>query len=242
MIARRATLAIVKSRFRTLWPIMFGLFLLSGAFGWFQQNSLSQFAHQNNVLLNEPEAWLFGPLIFTTAIAIAIAYANTRNSARDIFAFCEESAPLFGRHRARASALAPIFIVAICCLAEYIGARLNPNYVTPPTFFVFDAIGAITAMMIALSIPLRSGWNKVLYALLALSASLLCGFIVTTAVTYTNDAILVLMGDNYFGAFNDLWGGLAELGFAILLGFVALRQYGEALARFDALPDDNRSK
>ncbi|GAC1393989.1 MAG: hypothetical protein NVSMB31_13890 [Vulcanimicrobiaceae bacterium] len=242
MITRQATVAIVKSRLRTLWPVTLILLIISGAFGWIQQNSLSQFAHQNDVLLNEPEAWLFGPLVFTTAIAIAIAYANTRNSARDIFAFCEESAPLFGRHRARASALVPILIVAACSTAEYVGARLNPNYVTPPTFFIFDAIGAITAMMVALSIPLRSSWNKALYVFLALCASLLCGFIVIAAVTYTNDTILVLMGDNYFVAFNDLWGGLAELAFAALIGLVALRQYGEALARFDALPDEEGSK
>lgn len=233
-----ATIAIVKTRLRTLWPVTLLLMILSAAFGWFQQNSLSQFADQSHVLLDEPTAWLFGPLFYTTALAIAVAYANTRRSNDDIFAFCEESAPLFGRQRARASALVPCIIVFACCIAEYIGARLNPNYVTPPTFFFFDAIGAIAAMLVALSIPLRSKWNKALYGFLAFGAAIVCGIIVVSAVAYTNDWIEVLMGNAYFGEFNDIWGGVAELGFATLIGFIGLRQYGEALARFDPLPGE----
>ena len=230
------TLAIVRSRFHTLWPITAALLLLSFAFGWFQQNSLSQFASENQVLLDEPTAWLFGPLFFTTIVAIVIAYANTRSSRTDIYAFCEESAPLFGRERARASALVPVVIVLACCLAEYAGARLNPNYGTPPTFFLFDAVGAMTAMMVALSIPLRSGWNKALYVFLAFGAAVLCGFIVIATIGFTNDAIEVLFGNAYFASFNDLWSGIAEVAFAALIGFIALRQYGEALARYDSVP------
>ena len=235
---RSATYAIVKTRLRTLWPTAFALLLLSLAFGWFQQNSLSRFADETHVLLDEPTAWLFGPLFYTTALAIAVAYANSRRASDDIFAFCEESAPLFGRQRARASALVPCAIVLACCLAEYAGARLNPNYITPPTFFIFDAIGAVTAMLVALSIPLRTKWNKWLYVFLAFGASIVCGIIVVCAIVYTNDWIEVLMGSTYFEEFNDIWGAIAELAFATIIGFVALRQYGEALARFDPLPGE----
>ncbi len=215
------------------------LFFLSAVFGWFQQNSLSQFADQSHILLDEPTASLFGPLFYTTALAIAVAYANTRRSSEDIFAFCEESAPLFGRQRARASALVPCIIVFACCVAEYAGARLNPNHITPPTFFFFDAIGAMAAMLVALSIPLRSKWNKVLYVFLAFGTAVVCGIIVVAAVAYTNDWIEVMMGNAYFGEFNDIWGAVAELAFATLIGFIALRQYGEALARFDPLPGED---
>ncbi len=232
----RATLAIVKSRLRTLWPAMAVLLVVSAVFGWFQQNTLTSFAVQNQILLDEPTAWLFGPLFFTTAIAIAVAYANTRRSQNDLFAFCEESAPLFGRQRARASAIVPVAAVLGCCIAEYVGARLNPNYGTPPTFFVFDAIGAVTAMLIALSIPLRSRWNKALYVFLSFGVAILCGSIVVAAINYTNDWIEVLMGNAYFRDFNDVWGAIAELAFATLVGFIAIRQYGESLARFDPLP------
>gem|GEM_PF-956541 len=231
-----ATLAIIKTRLRTLWPVSLVLIVLSAAFGWFQQNSLSHFADQSQVLLDEPTAWLFGPLFYTTALAIAVAYANTRRSSNDIFAFCEESAPLFGRQRARASALVPCIIVFACCVAEYIGARINPNYITPPSFFFFDAIGAIAAMLVSLSIPLRSKWNRALYVFFAFGAAVVCGIIVVSAVAYTNDWIEVLMGNAYFSEFNDIWGGVAETAFAALVGFIALRQYGEALARFDPLP------
>ena len=234
----RATIAIANTRLRTLWPTTVALVLLSAAFGWFQQNSLSRFADQSHILLDEPTAWLFGPLFYTTIIAIAVAYANTRSSKNDIFAFCEESAPLFGRERARASAIVPCIIVFACCIAEYAGARANPNYQTPPTFFVFDAIGAVTAMLVALSIPLRSKWNKALYVLFAFGSAVVCGIIVVSAVAYTNDWIEVLMGNAYFGEFNDVWGAMAELAFATIIGFIALRQYGEALARFDPLPDE----
>lgn len=241
MHSAAATLAIAKSRLRTLWPVTIALLLSSATFGWFQQNTLSAFAATQHVLLAEPAAWLFGPLIFTTALAIAIAYANTRRSHCDIFAFCEESAPLFGRVRARASAIVPCILVLACCAAEYLGARVNPNYITPPTFFVFDAIGAVTAMLVALSIPLRSRWNKLLYALLAFGVSVLCGIIAIAAITYTNDWIEVMMGDAYFRDFNDLWGAIAELAFATLIGFIAIRQYGEALARFDPVPGADES-
>ena len=237
MTMRNATLAIVGSRLRTLWPLAVLLVALSAGFGWFQQNSISQFVNQNDVLLDEPTAWLFGPLFYTSALAIVIAYANTRRSKYDIFSFCEESAPLFGRQRARATAIVPLLIVFACCVAEYAGARVNPNYVTPPTFFVFDAVGAIVAMMIALSVPLRSKWNKGLYVFLAFGAAVLCGCIVVSTILFTNDAVQVLMGSDYFAQLNDVWGGLAEVAFAVLIGFIALRQYGEALARYDPLPE-----
>ena len=234
----QASLAIVQSRLRTLWPATAALLIISAAFGWVQQDTLTSFAIESHILLDEPTAWLFGPLFFTTTIAIAVAYANTRRSHSDIFAFCEESAPLFGKQRARAGAVVPLAIVIACCTAEYLGARLNPNYSTPPTFFFFDAIGAATAMLVALSIPLRSQWNKALYIFLAFGVSLLCGSIVVLAIGYTNNSIEVLMGNAYFQEFNDLWGAVAELAFALLVGFIAIRQYGEVLARFDPLPGD----
>lgn len=236
MNSLRATLAIARSRISTLWP-MFALFVLTGAvFGWLQQNSLSPFAHETHVLLDEPGVWLVVPLAFTTLLAIAIAYTTTARSDKDAFAFCEEAAPLFGRERARAGALVPMLLIVACSIAEYAGARLNPNYGTPPTFFVFNAVAALTAMTVALSIPLRTAWNRILYVALAFGASAICGAIVIAAVSFTNDEILVLMGSNYFAEFNDAWGALAELVFALLIGFIALRQYGEALARFDPLP------
>lgn len=236
MNSLRATLAIARSRVSTLWPAFLLFIAISGVFGWLQQNSLSPFAHESHVLLDEPAVWLVAPLVYTTLLAIAIAFANTRRSYNDFFAFCEEAAPLFGRERARASALVPMVLIALCCLAEYIGARLNPNYGTPPTFFIFGAVAAMTAMTVALSIPLRSAWNKALYVFMAFGTAAVCGLIVIASVAYTNDQILVLMGSNYFPEFNDAWGALAEILFAVIIGFVALRQYGEALARYDPVP------
>ncbi len=230
-----ATRAIVWGRFRLLWPAALILLVSSLAVGWMQQNSLSIFAHNTRVSAAQPILWLIGPLLYTTLAAIVIAYANTRRTSGDPFAFCEECAPLFGRQRARAAALLPVIVIFACSAAEYAGARANPNYGTPPTFFLFDAIGAVSAMLVALSIPLREPFGKALYVVLAFGSSMVCGAIVVAVTMLTNPAAVSAQG-RYYVSFNDLWGGTAELAFAILIGFIALRQYGEALARFDPLP------
>jgi hypothetical protein len=124
---------------------------------------------------------------------------------------CEQSAPLFGRELARARALVPCVAATVttllyCSAQSFKGAPLAP--------FVFVAVeGAVIATTLtALSATIRLGAARALYVLGA------CG---VSAVAY----VLTF----------PLHAVLAALAFCAIVSFFALRQYGEALARFDPL-------
>ncbi|PZR59521.1 MAG: hypothetical protein DLM50_01460 [Candidatus Meridianibacter frigidus] len=234
-----ATRAIVVARIRKLWPVLLVSVAAALFFGWLYQNAIAGRQAGGEVNLGAPDAWLLLPTLFTTAIAVAVAFACTSHANRDPFALVEDAAPLFGRERARANAIIPVTIALAAAAAQYAGARLSPHYATPPTFFLFNAIAAIAAMLVALSIPLRDGAARILYALLACGSTLICTVVALAVIGFTNGVAAAKAGLAYYPNFNDLWGGVAEASFAALIGFIALRQYGEALARYDPLPPAN---
>jgi len=203
-----ATLAIAAARIRSLRPVVFVLVLISAGAGIGVQ------------ALREPVPLLLTSLLFMSAVAIAIAYAN-RPPLQGPLAGVEESAPLFGRERARANAIVPGAVVLLCASAQYVGTRALGHGTVPAILFLLSAIGGITALTIALSVPLRSRWNRALYAALAIGGALLSGGL----------AAFVL-----FATRSQAAATAAALAVALPVGFVALRQYGEALARYDPLP------
>lgn len=204
-----ATLAIAVARTRSLWPAGLGLLAISaGAGAWLRA-------------LSAPAAWLLTSLLATSAIAIAIAYANSRSPQHNAFAAMDEAAPLFGRQRARANAIVPSALVLLSAGAQYAGAHITTPAAVPTIFFLLNAVGGVTALLIALSVPLRSRWNRALYAALSIGGALLCGGL-GAAVFWTTRS--------------QAAAAAVAVVVALCVGFVALRQYGEALARYDPLP------
>lgn len=151
---------------------------------------------------------LAGPLFFCSLIGITIALVQTpgRFPHLDV---CEFAAPLFGRELGRAKALVPCLIAALataayCVAAEAAGLRDLPR-VFPAAF-----AAAIASTLTAMCATIRVGPSQLLYVALAAAAS---------AGAYA-----------LFTAGKSLPG---EIAFCALVAFLALRQYGEALARYD---------
>ncbi|MBV9737917.1 MAG: hypothetical protein JO177_07070 [Candidatus Eremiobacteraeota bacterium] len=203
-----ATFAIAASRARALWRL--AILLIAGS-------ALAGAAIQ---LIDPATSRIAANVLFTALVAITLAYANGDAARTDPFAAVEEAAPLFGRQRARANAVFPAAVVVGCAAAQYIWPISHAS-TFPWEAFVVNAAAALTALPIALSVPLRSRRNGVLYAIFALAAALLCASFGSAVGNSTQ---------------SDLAAVLASIGVAIMIGVLALRQYGEALARYDPLP------
>lgn len=124
---------------------------------------------------------------------------------------CEQSAPLFGRELARAKALVPCVaaMLAICC---YSAAHLLAGPSDVGVTFVAATAAVVATTLVALSATIRTGPSRALYVALA-------GL--TSACAYL---LAIVMG--------SIPG---ELAFCAVVSFLALRQYGEALARYDPI-------
>jgi hypothetical protein len=151
---------------------------------------------------------LAAPIFFSSVIGIVVALVQGpgRYPHLDL---CEQSAPLFGRELARAKALVPC-IVAALATATYCAAALVGGGSEIPATFLIALAAVIPSTLTALSATIRSGSSRLLYVALACAIS---------AIAFV---LAVLAGSVP-----------AELGFAALVSFFALRQYGEALARYD---------
>jgi hypothetical protein len=151
-------------------------------------------------------AALTGSMFFCSTIGIAIALLQGpgRFSYLDL---CERSAPLFGRELARAKALVPA-LVAVATTSIYWCAQAVTGFPVPLLFFALALACVLASTLVALGATIRTGGARLLYVALAFGA---CA---------AADAIA-------------LRSNAAELGFCIVVAFVALRQYGETLARFD---------
>ncbi|HVR47593.1 MAG TPA: hypothetical protein VMT95_13265 [Candidatus Binatia bacterium] len=149
-----------------------------------------------------------GPVMFCSFLGILMALAQSPGRYPHLDR-CEESAPLFGRELARAKALVPCIAATLATMA-YAAAAFVGGAPNAPHTFAIALIAVIATTLIALSATLRVGSSRALYVLLAALAG---------AVAY---ALAV--------AAQSL---LAELGFCAVASFLALRQYGEALARYD---------
>jgi hypothetical protein len=148
-----------------------------------------------------------GPVLFCSLVGIANALLQGPGRHRYLD-LCEQSAPLFGREMARAKALLPC-VAAVSTTVIYVatqGAVLRAL----PDWSAMAFPPVVAATLIALSATLRDGVARALYVVLAMATS-------ATAL-----AIALVTG--------SVW---IELLVCAIAGYVALRQYGEALARYD---------
>lgn len=124
------------------------------------------------------------------------------------------SVPLFGRQLARAHAVAPTVAALALPCGYAAGAALRGVPISPERFIA--AICVVTvATLVALSATFRDGRERTLYVGLALGAS-----IVLAAVDLaTGPHAIAIVG-----------------ALALVIGFFALRAFGETLARYDPLP------
>lgn len=150
-------------------------------------------------------------VFFCSALGIVAALLQTPGRYPDLDV-CEQSAPLFGRQLARAKGVAPAIVALLLTLA-YFAPQFAGATLATATAFSIAAAASIASTMVALCATLRERTSRALYVGLA------C---VTSAGAYVIAA---------FGA--SLAG---ELAYCALVTFLALRQYGEALARYDPVP------
>ena len=155
-------------------------------------------------------ARLEGPLFFCSLLGIVVALIQGPGRHRYLDV-CEQSAPLFGRQLARGKALAACVAVTLACVA-YCGAMLAGGASPSIAIFGVALAGSLATTLVALNATTRSGAARALYVLLAVA---------TSAGAF---ALAIQPG----------WrASVAALAFCVATGFIALRQYGEALARFD---------
>lgn len=153
---------------------------------------------------------LAGPLFFCSMLGIVVALAQTpgRFAHLDL---CEQSAPLFGRELARAKALVAC-IIALPATLFYCIAAVAGGFsgVLPNLGLASAAVVAVT--LVTLSATIRTGLPRLLYIFFACAASGAAYVLATRTGSY-----------------------LAEPALCATVSFFALRQYGEALARYDPI-------
>jgi hypothetical protein len=151
---------------------------------------------------------LAAPLFFCGLLGVAVALTQGPGRHRHLD-LCEESAPLYGRELARAKALAPVAVATLVTLA-YWGSQSLAGFPASPLSFALALAAVIACTMVALSATLRTGMSRLFYVALACAT----GAIAFALAFYARSAI-------------------AEVLFCVLVALVALRQYGESLARYD---------
>ncbi|HEY1428529.1 MAG TPA: hypothetical protein VGF18_03075 [Candidatus Tumulicola sp.] len=151
---------------------------------------------------------LAAPAFFCSLVGIIAALQQGPRISEHLD-MCELCAPLFGRELARAKATVPCAIALVATVAYCATASLAGWRGIPATF-AGTVAAAIPATLTALCATLRTGSARRLYLGMAAGASA----IVVAIVTWTQVP----------------WAAGI---FAALAAFLALRQYGEALARYD---------
>jgi hypothetical protein len=164
--------------------------------------------------------WLAGPIFFCSTIGIALAMLQGpgRHAYLDT---TERSAPLFGRELARAKAVPPVAASVLTALT-YWAAQYLTGFAAPPTFFGLALACVVACTLVALNATVREGAVRLVpFALAA----------VTMAIAY----VLAVYADGFSTRRGDAVGVATELGFCAIVGYFALKEYGESLARFDVL-------
>jgi hypothetical protein len=164
--------------------------------------------------------WLAGPMFVcsTLGIALAILQGPGRHTYLDL---SERSAPLFGRELARAKAAAPVIAATVTTLIYWASQYLT-GFAAPPTFFVLALASVVAGTLVAMNATVRQGTAK--------SAA-----IVLAAATVVVSYLIALYADPPSPSRSDVIGVTTELIFCAIVSYVALREYGEALARYDPL-------
>ena len=190
-----ATIAIVSARLRKELRLMLLCAAACSSLAYLQRydEGLAQFA---------------GCLVFSTLAGIAVALLQRGSARLRELELCEQSAPLYGRELARATALVPCIIVLCACFSYW---AVDSWYANPPIAYVaLSSTAVCAATLTALCGTLRTGAARTLYVAAACAIAL-------AAFAFASSAAVIAIA------------GCAGA------GFVALRQYGEALARYDPI-------
>ena len=216
----RALRAIVSARLRAERRSL--VFACAGAaiVGFIQPHGVSAITDPLTADVATRSVWLAGPMFFCSTIGIAIALMQGpgRHAFLDT---SERSAPLFGRELARAKALAPVLCATLAAFV-YWAAQFLSGFAAPPAFFVLALACVIASTLVALNATVSSGAARAL-------AFVAAG--VTIVIAY----VLAVYADAYSTKSGDAVGVATELIVCGIIAFVALRQYGESLARYDPL-------
>lgn len=151
---------------------------------------------------------LASALVFGTLAGVAIAMLQRAPGRFREIELCESCAPLYGRELARATAAVP-FLAALGSLAAYWAVAAFYRRAEPDAVLL-SLFGAGTATLLALPALVSSAAARSALLLFACAAA---------AAAYL------------------LYGApiAVAIGAYVASGFLALRQYGEALARYDPL-------
>jgi hypothetical protein len=150
------------------------------------------------------------PLFLCSLLGIAMALTQSPGLQPHLDR-CEQGAPLFGRELARAKALVPCVAAALAAVV-YAGAQLLRGVPGVPLMLLIVIGPVVAAPLVALSATIRSGTSRVLYVALAAAT-----------------------GVASYSLVNGARSVPAELAFCSIVAFFGLRQYGEALARYDPI-------
>lgn len=154
------------------------------------------------------------PMIFCGILGVAWALAQGPGRYTYLDA-SERSAPLFGRELARAKAIPPIACAVFTALIYWIAQYARG--VTPPLGDLLPVLAAtVAATFVALNATLRSGAAR--FGICALAGAAI--------------GVCYAIADTRNG---DPWWAAAEVVFCAVVGFIALRQYGESLAAYEPL-------
>jgi len=152
------------------------------------------------------------PLLIASTLSAATTAERTHaESLRRLTFF---AMPLYGRQLARAHAIAPA-LLALSIPAGYALGSVLRTHEFPLTLFVAMTCAALIATLVALSSIFREGVRAWLYVALAVFA----GPIVT---------LPYMLRPAHEAA--------AGLALTVIIGFFALRAFGETLARYDPVP------
>ncbi|HEX5274462.1 MAG TPA: hypothetical protein VFW34_04235 [Candidatus Rubrimentiphilum sp.] len=153
-------------------------------------------------------AHALGAALFGSLAGMYFALAQRGGRMREL-ELCEKAAPLYAREVARAIALVPCLGVVIALAGYWIvtGISSGPrDLAAAPVFLSLTCACAVS--VVALGATVRAGVWQAVYILLA-------GVVATTIVLLEYPQLP------------------AALLFCGIAGFIGLRQYGEALARWD---------
>ncbi len=216
----RALRAIVSGRLRAERRTLIIACATAALVAFIQPHGIMTMTDPLGADLATRSVWLAGPMFFCSAIGIAVALMQGpgRHAMLDL---TEQSAPLFGRELARAKAVVPV-VVSFLAAFVYWFAQFLSGFAAPPAFFVLVLFCVSASTLVALNATIRTGAARSLYVALACATA----FIGYVLAVYS-DAALTHSG--------DALGVASEVAFCALVAFVALRQYGEALARHDAI-------
>lgn len=223
-----ATIAIVRARLRSQRRLIVAACAAAVLVGLLQPHGIAATYDPFEADLATRGVWLAGPMFFCSLLGIFVALAQRGDAHTRMLELCEQSAPLFGRELARAKALVPCVIATLATLAYWL-AQFVSGFAAPPAFFVLALAAVLASTLVALTATVRSAATGALYVVLAALA---------TGCAYALAIYADTIGPKpprAFGHYNDAIGIATELVFCAVVGFLALRQYGESLARYEPI-------